>query len=265
MLEHNCTAPHLGRDSQVQSSPKVDRAGLARVGAVLAVAGLVALAVEYWPVTVTPAMAAGAEAAPALEQQARAEAPLNIVPPPAEPRSTEQRDCLIQLAYHEARSESRASIVKRIWTAVWRARRDDFDVDTICEAVFAPGAFSAFNRGVPKMVDKAALARVTEIVDSQMPAILPDLYRGTECVERDTYTGRCAVTAAATIPTPPVMTHYAEVDCRYLGRKGYEYVKRQRSCEPRWAARMTKVASAECKLVSSRRCATVFWVADSGY
>ncbi len=177
---------------------------------------------------------------------------------PVQPLS--QRDCLIRLAYHEARSETEQSIVKRVWTAVWRARRDDFKASTICEAVFQYGAFSAFLHGLPPMKDKVALARVSRIVDEQMPAILPDLYKGTECVETDMYTGKCVYTLADTIKKQPVMTHHAEADCYYLGRKGYDYIRRLGRCEPRWAAKMTEISSAKCSVVKKRRCRTVFWL-----
>lgn len=177
---------------------------------------------------------------------------------PIQPMS--QRDCLVRLAYHEARSESDESIIKRVWTAVWRARRDDFKASTICEAVFQYGAFSAFLRGLPPMNNKAALRRVSKIVDGQMPAILPDLYHGTDCVETDMHTGRCVYTLADTIKKQPVMTHHAEADCYYLGRKGYKYVKRNGRCEPNWAGKMAEVASAKCSIVKKRRCRTVFWL-----
>ena len=95
-----------------------------------------------------------------------------------------------------------------------------------------------------------------------MPAILPDLYGGTECVEYDTYTGVCTYTVADTIPTPPIMTHYAEADCYYLGRKGYRYVKRGGICQPRWATKMNKVTSVKCAAPKSRRCKTIFWLVD---
>lgn len=177
---------------------------------------------------------------------------------PLQPMS--QRDCLVRLAYHEARSETEESIVKRVWTAVWRARRDDFKASTICEAVFQYGAFSAFLRGLPPMKNKAALKRVSKIVDGQMPAILPDLYNGTDCVETDINTGKCVYTLADTIKKQPVMTHHAETDCYYLGRKGYKYVRRKGRCEPNWAGKMAEVASAKCSIVKKRRCRTVFWL-----
>lgn len=177
---------------------------------------------------------------------------------PIKPMS--QRDCLVRLAYHEARSESDESIIKRIWTAVWRARRDDFKASTICEAVFQYGAFSAFLRGLPPMKNKAAVRRVSKIVDGQMPAILPDLYNGTDCVETDLNTGKCVYTVADTIRKQPVMTHHAEADCYYLGRKGYKYVRRKGRCEPNWAGKMAEVASAKCSIVKKRRCRTVFWL-----
>ncbi|HUT49180.1 MAG TPA: hypothetical protein VM325_07555 [Alphaproteobacteria bacterium] len=174
-----------------------------------------------------------------------------------------ERWCLIQLAYHEARSESDDSIVKRIWTAVWRSRRDDFKANTICEAVFAYGAFSAFLKGIPPMHNKAALARVTRIVDEQMPAILPDSYGGRKCMDRDIYTDRCVFTLADTVKVQPVMTHHAETDCRYLGLKGYNYVRRNGRCEPRWARKMVEVAAVRCTMIKNRPCVTVFWVKDS--
>jgi hypothetical protein len=177
-------------------------------------------------------------------------------------KSERERWCLIQLAYHEARSESEDSIVKRIWTAVWRARRDDFQANTICEAVFEYGAFSAFLKGIPAIRNKAALARVTRIVDAQMPAILPDTYGGRKCLERDIYTDRCVYTVADTIKKQPVMTHHAETDCRYLGRKGYNYIRRNGRCEPRWARKMAEVAAVRCTLIKNRPCVTVFWVRD---
>ncbi len=177
---------------------------------------------------------------------------------PVQPMS--QRDCLVRLAYHEARSESDDSIIKRVWTAVWRARRDDFKASTICEAVFQYGAFSAFLHGLPPMKNRAALRRVSKIVDGQMPAILPDLYNGTDCVETDMNTGKCVYTLADTIKKQPVMTHHAEADCYYLGRKGYKYVKRKGRCEPNWAGKMAEVASAKCSVVKKRRCRTVFWL-----
>jgi len=177
---------------------------------------------------------------------------------PVQPMS--QRDCLVRLAYHEARSESDESIIKRVWTAVWRARRDDFKASTICEAVFQYGAFSAFLRGLPPMKNRVALRRVSKIVDGQMPAILPDLYDGTKCVETDMYTGKCSYTLADTIKKQPVMTHHAEADCYYLGRKGYKYVKRKGRCEPNWAGKMAEVSSSKCTFVKKRRCRTVFWL-----
>ena len=175
-------------------------------------------------------------------------------------KAMSQRDCLVRLAYHEARSETDESIIKRVWTAVWRARRDDFKASTICEAVFQYGAFSAFLRGLPPMKNKAALKRVSKIVDGQMPAILPDLYNGTDCVETDINTGKCVYTLADTIKKQPVMTHHAEADCYYLGRKGYKYVKRKGRCEPNWAGKMAEVSSSKCAIVKKRTCRTVFWL-----
>jgi hypothetical protein len=238
--------------------PKVDAWGLARVGSVLAVAGALTLALgqEQTNNPISP----GFSAPLTIHELARAPEPARIIVPVSQARSTKARDCLVQLAYHEARSETGESIVKRIWTAVWRARRDDFKANTICQAVFQRGAFSAFLKGVPPMKDKVALARVSKIVDSQMPAILPDLYGGTDCVEVDEETNKCAQTVADNIPVPPVMTHYAEADCYYLGRRGYRYVKRPGRCEPRWAAKMQEIASVKCAAVKRRRCATVFWL-----
>ena len=240
--------------------PKVDAWGLARVGSVLAVAGGLALAMGQAPADAP--MTPGIDAAPTIHELARAPEPARLVVAISQARPTKERDCLVQLAYHEARSESEESIVKRIWTAVWRARRDDFRASTICEAVFAPGAYSAFLKGVPPMRDQVARARVSKIVDGQMPAILPDLYGGTDCVEFDEQTEKCVHTVADTIPVPPVMTHYAEADCYFLGRKGYRYVRRTGRCEPRWAARMQEVTSVKCASVKRRRCATVFWLAS---
>lgn len=249
----------------VKPPTKVDPLGMVRVCAVLAVAGGLALAANFG---VGGAAAGGTDAisSPTIHEMARMPEPESTeyaAVPAQAARSTKQRDCLVQLAYHEARSESEESIVKRVWTAVWRARRDDFAADTICEAVFERGAFSAFLKGIPPMRDKTALARVGKIVDSQMPAILPDLYGGTECVEYDDNTGVCAYTVADTIPTPPVMTHYAEADCYYLGRKGYRYVKRGGICQPRWAVKMNKVTSVKCSSVKRRRCSTIFWLAGA--
>ncbi len=253
------------RNGYIVNPPtKVDPIGMARVCSMLAVAGGLALAVNLGN---GGAVEAAAISQPTIHEQARMPEPVGpdyaAAAQPA--RSTKQRDCLVQLAYHEARSESRESIVKRVWTAVWRARRDDFAADTICEAVFKRGAFSAFLKGIPPMRDKVALARVSKIVDSQMPAILPDLYGGTKCVEYDHHTGVCAYTVADTIPTPPVMTYYAEADCYYLGRKGYRYVKRGGICQPRWAAKMNKVTSVKCATPRRRRCATIFWLAGGNY
>ena len=245
-----------------KAPPKIDPWGLARVGSVLAVAGGMALAANLGTGGAV-AVESAAISQPTIHEQARMPEPVgpDYAAPPAQPaRSSKQRDCLVQLAYHEARSESEESIVKRVWTAVWRARRDDFAADTICEAVFEPGAFSAFLKGIPPMRDKEALARIRKIVDLQMPAILPDLYGGTECVEYEAYTGACTYTVADTIPTPPVMTHYAEADCYYLGRKGYRYVRRAGICQPRWAAKMNKVTSVKCAAPKGRRCATIFWL-----
>jgi hypothetical protein len=179
-------------------------------------------------------------------------------------KAKRSRYCLIQLAYHEARSESRESIVKRLWTAVWRARRADFREHTICQAVFARYAFSAFNNGVPPMTNKAALKRVAAIVDSQLPAIMPEQFGGKRCViyRADTDgTGEesCIATRADIVPKQPVITHYAEADCYYLGKPGYNYVQRNGRCEPKWAVKMVEVAAVPCTLVRHRECTTVFW------
>lgn len=244
----------------VSAPSKVDGWGLARIGSVLAVAGMLTFAANYEPPKASASPAA--DPAPTIHELARAPEPARLVVAASQVRPTKERDCLVQLAYHEARSESEESIVKRVWTAVWRARRDDFRASTICEAVFQPGAYSAFLKGVPPMRDKVARARVSKIVDGQMPAILPDLYGGTDCVELDEQTEKCVQTVADSIPVPPVMTYYAEADCYYLGRKGYRYVKRSSRCEPRWAARMQEITSVKCASVKRRRCDTVFWLAS---
>lgn len=213
----------------------------------------IALSAAILPLTANAATPASPHAKPSPFSQV-----LMIGARPVAPMS--QRDCLVRLAYHEARSESDDSIIMRVWTAVWRARRDDFKASTICEAVFQYGAFSAFLRGLPPMKNKSALKRVSKIVDGQMPAILPDLYKGTDCVETDINTGKCVYTLADTIKKQPVMTHHAEADCYYLGRRGYKYVKRKGRCEPNWAGKMAEVASAKCSIVKKRRCRTVFWL-----
>jgi len=244
----------------------LDVAGLSRLGLVLLALAAMILAMHLW----TTRGPAQAEAPPQMtiherygvtggDKVASRIKPLRVA---VRPRAERDRWCLIQLAYHEARSESDESIIKRVWTAVWRARRDDFRANTICEAVFQYGAFSAFLKGIPAARNKRALARVTRIVDSQMPAILPDSYGGRKCVERDIYTDRCVYTVADTIKPQPVMTHHAEVDCRYLGLKGHPYVRRNGRCEPRWAGKMAEVAVVPCTMIKNRSCVTVFWVRD---
>ncbi|MEJ2122399.1 MAG: hypothetical protein P8Z76_17200 [Alphaproteobacteria bacterium] len=266
-------ANHCWRDERgrfCQAPTGIDYAGLARLGVLFLALGTMFFAMHLWT-----------SRGPAKASVVRPQANLTIherygltaanfktvkVKPVKFTRKVKparERWCLIQLAYHEARSESDDSIVKRIWTAVWRSRRDDFKANTICEAVFQYGAFSAFLKGIPAMRDKAALARVTRIVDEQMPAILPDSYGGRKCMERDLYTDRCVFTLADTVPVQPVMTHHAEADCRYLGLKGYNYVRRNGRCEPRWASKMVEVASVRCQMIKNRSCRTVFWVRDS--
>lgn len=193
---------------------------------------------------------------------ANAKPPVRRVALKVSRHAARQRRCLIQLAYHEARSESDLSIIKRVWTAVYRARRPDFTARTICQAVFQHGAFSAFLKGIPPMRNRRALARMTRIVDSQMPAILPAHFGGSRCIVWEAGGVRCHLTVAGTIPQQPVMTHHAEADCYYLGRKGYDYVRRGNRCVPRWATRMVEVASTECTMIRNRPCTTVFWRVD---
>jgi len=265
---NRCWRDERGRFCQAPTG--IDFAGLARLGVFVLALGSMFLAMHLWT-TKGPAKAniVRPHAKLTIHERygvtARTFATVKVRPVKltGKAKPVRERWCLIQLAYHEARSESEDSIVKRIWTAVWRARRDDFKANTICEAVFAYGAFSAFLKGIPPMRDKVALARVTRIVDEQMPAILPDSFGGRECMERDLYTDRCVFTLADTVTVQPVMTHHAEADCRYLGLKGYNYVRRNGRCEPRWARRMVEVAAVRCTMIRNRPCKTVFWVRDS--
>lgn len=265
---NRCWRDERGRFCQAPSG--IDYAGLARLGVfILALAGMMA-AMHLWTKR-GPAQAniVRPQANLTIHERhgltAKTFATVKVKPVTLTRKVSAKRErwCLIQLAYHEARSESDESIVKRIWTAVWRSRRDDFKANTICEAVFAYGAFSAFLKGIPPMRDKVALARVTRIVDEQLPAILPDSFGGRKCMERDLYTDRCVFTLADTVAVQPVMTHHAEADCTYLGRKGYNYVRRNGRCEPRWAGKMVEVASIRCQMIRNRSCRTVFWVKDS--
>jgi hypothetical protein len=265
---NRCWRDEQGRFCQAPTG--IDFAGLARLGVFFLALGSMMLAVHLWS-------SRGSAKANVVRPQANltiherygltaaAFKTVKVTPVKFVRKAKPERErwCLIQLAYHEARSESDDSIVKRIWTAVWRSRRDDFKANTICEAVFTYGAFSAFLKGIPPMRDKVALARVTRIVDEQMPAILPDSYGGRKCMERDLYTDRCVFTLADTVAVQPVMTHHAETDCRYLGLKGYNYVRRNGRCEPRWARKMLEVAAVRCTMIKNRPCQTVFWVKDS--
>lgn len=176
---------------------------------------------------------------------------------------TDARQCLILALYHEARGESDISIAKHAWAIVWRVKRDDFP-NNLCSVVFQRNKFSAFNRGIRPMRSEKDRARVTKIADTVLTKAFPDVYGGTECVEFDQYTDKCAVTVADTIATPVgVITHYAVSDCRFLRKPGYRYVRTKSGrCVPRWALKMTQVASEPCAQVRRRRCNVVFWKAD---
>lgn len=178
-------------------------------------------------------------------------------------KPTDARQCLVLALYHEARGESTESIAKHAWTIVWRVKRDDFP-NNLCAVVFQRGKFSAFNRGIPPMRRKMAVARVTKVADRVLKKAFPDVYGGNKCVEYDQYTDRCSVTVADTIPTPVgVVTHYAVADCAYLHKPGYRYVRTDSGdCVPRWAVSMTQVAAEPCAKIRGRSCAVVFWKAD---
>jgi hypothetical protein len=179
------------------------------------------------------------------------------------PRPTDARECMVLALYHEARGESEQSIIKHAWTIVWRVKRDDFP-DNVCAVVFQRGKFSAFNRGIRPMRKKADAARVARIADLVLKKAFPDVYGGSECLEQDDYTDRCVQTVADTIPTPVgVITHYAVADCKFLRKPGYRYVRTKSGrCVPRWALKMTQVASEPCAKVRRRSCDVVFWKSD---
>ena len=179
------------------------------------------------------------------------------------PRPTDARACMILALYHEARGESDESIMKHAWTIVWRVKRDDFP-NNLCAVIFQQGKFSAFNRGIPPMRDRADVARVTKIADIALKKAFPDVYGGNECVEYDTYTGDCAVTVADTIASPAgVITHYAVADCRFLRKPGYRYVRiKSGHCVPRWSLKMTQVSAEPCAQIRRRPCSVVFWKSD---
>jgi len=176
-------------------------------------------------------------------------------------RPTDARECLILALYHEARHESRRSILKHAWTIVWRVKRDDFPND-LCSVIYQPFAFQPFNGGkIPRMTDDEARDRVAAIAEEVLVKAFPDSFGGNVCVERDIHTGACIATRADLLPAPmPVSTHFAVADCYFLGREGYGYTRNDKDeCVPSWSLKMTRVADAPCSLVSNRPCRIVFW------
>jgi hypothetical protein len=175
-------------------------------------------------------------------------------------RPSDPRQCMILALYHEAGSESAATIVKHAYTIVWRVRRDDYP-DTICKVVFQKGAFQPFLAGVPPMTDAAVRDKVARIADAVLAKAFPDSHGGSACIERDLHTGTCIARKADILPAVmPVATHFAVADCYFFGRKGYDYVRNgHNECVPRWSLKMVRVSDAPCSLVNDRPCRIVFW------
>jgi hypothetical protein len=176
-------------------------------------------------------------------------------------RPANGRDCLILALYHEARTESRESILKHAWIIVWRVKRNDYP-NSICGVVFQPYAFQPFNNGrLPGMPDKAARARVAAIADEVLTKAFPDAHGGAVCAERDIHTGTCIATRADFIKTPlSVATHYAVADCFFLGRRKYRYTRNKKGeCVPRWSLKMNRIAAVPCARITKRPCKIIFW------
>lgn len=175
-------------------------------------------------------------------------------------KPTNDRDCLILALYHEAKYESRESILKHAFTIVWRVKRNDYP-NTVCNVVFQRFAFQPFNNGVPPIRDRKRRDEIAKIADQVLIKAFPSSFGGDRCMQRDIYTGTCIARKADLIKTPiDVATHYAVADCYFLGRSGYDYTKNKRGeCVPRWSLKMVRVAEEPCALVKNRPCKIVFW------
>ena len=172
----------------------------------------------------------------------------------------DRRQCLLLALYHEAGRESELSLWKHAWTIIWRVKRDDFP-DDLCAVVFQPWEFSAFNKGIPPLLNEKITDKVERIVDQVLIKAFPDVYGGTACVEWDVWTNNCVARVADMIRTPiGVTTHYAVADCTFLGRPGYHYIRTAAGdCVPRWSRGMKRVGSEPCAMVKKRRCRVVWW------
>ena len=176
-------------------------------------------------------------------------------------RPVDGRQCMILALYHEARTESRQSILKHAWIIVYRVKRNDYP-NSICGVVFQPYAFQPFNRGrLPGMPDAAARARVTAIADEVLTKAFPHMHGGAKCAERDIHTGACIATRADFIKTPlKIATHYAVADCFFLRRRMYRYTRNRRGeCVPRWSLKMKRIAAVPCARIKKRPCKIIFW------
>lgn len=172
----------------------------------------------------------------------------------------DRRQCLVLALYHEAGHESELSLWKHAWTIIWRVKRDDFPAE-LCDVVFSPWEFSAFNKGIRPLRNQKMLNRVERIVDQVLIKAFPDVYGGTTCAVWDNWTDNCVARVADMMRTPiGLTTHYAVADCAFLGRPGYHYIRTKAGdCVPRWSRHMKRVGSEPCALVKKRRCSVIWW------